>query len=187
MVAVDNHAPWISRLEQTVRARGLDGRVKPTQGDLGRLEFPPESFDLIWSEGALYNVGIEHALRHCRPFLARGGSLSFTDAVWRKEHPPAEVKASFEFDYPTMGRTQDVLATIARCELELVGHFTLPDNAWWTDFYTPMEARIAALREPHRGDAEALEVLAQLAREPELHRQYSDFYAYEHFVARRPA
>lgn len=28
----------------------------------------------------------------------------------------------------------------------IVGHFTLPAEAWWDDFYTPMEQRIAELR-----------------------------------------
>ena len=31
-------------------------------GDIGRPHLASESFDLIWSEGALYNVGIENAL-----------------------------------------------------------------------------------------------------------------------------
>ena len=68
---------------------------------------------------------------------------------------------------------------------ELVGHFSLPDEAWWDDFYTPMEARIAELRAKYTGDLEASTILDQLAEEPKTHRLYSDFYAYEFFVARR--
>ncbi|HQP39107.1 MAG TPA: hypothetical protein PLI95_28185, partial [Polyangiaceae bacterium] len=67
----------------------------------------------------------------------------------------------------------------------LVDHFTLPDEAWWDDFYTPMERRIEELRGRYAGDAEALGVLDQLAKEPKLHQRYSDYYAYEFFVARR--
>lgn len=45
-----------------------------------------------------------------------------------------------------------------------------------------MERRIDALRGMYAYDAEALIVLDQLAREPEMHRRYADFYAYEFFI-----
>ena len=147
----------------------------------------PKDLDLVWSEGALYNVGLENALRICYGLLRPGGQLAFTDAVWCRENPPPEIKASFDQDYPTMGRVEDVLTVIAHCGFELLGHFTLPDEAWWEDFYTPMKRRIEALRKKYAQDAEALAFVEQLAREPELHERYSDYYAYEFFVVRRPA
>ena len=139
ITAIDSHAPSIERLRATVAERGLAERVRPLVGDMAHPGLPPESFDLIWSEGALYNIGIENALRICHGLLRPGGYLAFTDAVWRKENPPPEVKASFDLDYPTMGTVSDVLAAISKTGFSLVGHFTLPDEAWWDDFYTPME------------------------------------------------
>lgn len=185
IVAIDSHAPNIARLGAAVAERGLAKRVHPVIGDMAKPDVPPESFDLIWSEGALYNIGIENALQICRGLLRAGGYLAFTDAVWRNENPPAEVKASFDVDYPTMGRTPDVLAAIERSGLRLVDHFTLPDDAWWDDFYRPMQSRIAELRAKHAADAEVIAVLEELAKEPEMHRRYSQYYAYEFFVARR--
>lgn len=184
IVAVDRHAPFIERLQATVAKRGLAQRVRPLAADMAKTGLPPASFDLVWSEGALYLIGIENALRICRSMLRPGGYLAFTEAVWRKENPPPEVKASFDLDYPTMGWTPDILALIDRAGLELISHFTLPDEAWWDDFYTPMQRRIEELRAKYVTDGEALAVLEQLAREPELHRQYADFYAYEFFVVR---
>jgi SAM-dependent methyltransferase len=148
-------------------------------------DLPPGSFDLVWSEGALYNIGIENALRVCRSLLRPGGQIAFTDAVWRKENPPPDVKASFELDYPAMGWVPGVLAAIERCRFSLLGHFTLPDEAWWDDFYTPMQRRIEELRARYATDDEALTVLGQLAQEPAMHRAHSEYYAYEFFVARR--
>jgi SAM-dependent methyltransferase len=186
IVAIDNHAPGINRLKEAVAERGLSERVIPLVGDIAHPELSPESFDLIWSEGALYNIGIRNALHVCYGLMCPGGYLAFTDAVWRKENPPPAVKDSFDLDYPTMGWLNDDLAAIQDCGFELLGHFTLPDEAWWDDFYTPMEARIAELREKYVNDVEALAVLDQLAGEPDMHRRYSEFYAYEFFVASRP-
>ena len=77
------------------------------------------------------------------------------------------------------------LAAIEAGGFELLGRFTLPDEAWWDDFYTPMIARVRELRAVHAGDGEALAALDCIEREPELHRRYSSYYAYEFFVIRR--
>jgi len=184
IVALDSHAASIDRLRATVAVRGLAERIQSMVGDMAEPGLPPASFDLVWSEGALYNIGIEKALRVCSRLLRPGGYLAFTDAVWRRDNPPPGVKASFEDDYPTMGRVPNVLAEIENSGFSPIGHFTLPDEAWWDDFYTPMEIRIEELRGKYEDDDKALTVLDQLAQEPEMHRTYSDYYAYEFFVAR---
>jgi len=186
IVAIDSHAPSIERLQASIAARGLSQRVRAIVGDMAHLELPLGSFDLIWSEGALYSIGLSKALGICHGLLRPGGYLVFTDAIWRKENPPSAVQALFDQDYPAMGWLDDDLAAVQGAGFEIVGHFTLPDAAWWGDFYTPMEYRIAELRGKYARDIEALTILDQIAEEPELHRRYSDYYAYEFFVVRRP-
>lgn len=186
IVAIDSHVPSIELLKAELTRRGLSHRVRALVADMAQLALTPASFDLIWSEGALYNIGIENALQICHPLLRDGGYIAFTDAIWRKDNPPTEVKTSFDLDYPAMGYIGELLTTIENCGFDVQGHFTLPDEAWWEDFYAPMEHRIEALRrDRHSDDAEALAVLDQLAQEPELHRRNSEYYAYEFFVARR--
>jgi SAM-dependent methyltransferase len=185
IVALDIHAPSIDRLRAAVAKRGLAGRIRPLVGNMAETGLLPASFDLIWSEGALYNIGITNAVRLCGGLLRRGGYLAFTDAVWRTDSPPPEIKASFDADYPSMGRVPDVQAAIERGGLSLIEHFTIPDRAWWDDFYTPMESQIQEMRRKYAGDEEAVAVLDQLARETDMHRKYSRCYAYEFFIARK--
>ncbi len=187
IVGLDRHLPSVARLRAAVAGRGLSARVLALAGDLARPALPPERFDLVWSEGALYNIGIGNALRLCRGLMKPGGCLAFTDAVWRRDDPPPGVKAAFEQDYPSMGRAEGVAAAVEEEGFELLGRFTLPDEAWWDEFYGPMERRIAGLRGRYAGDAEALSALDRLAEEPAMHRLHSDCYAYEFFIARRPA
>jgi len=152
---------------------------------MDNLEQLAGAFDLVWSEGALYNMGLDNALRVCHALLRPRGYLVFTEPVWRKENPPDDVKESFESDYPAMGRVSDVLPALERGGFSLIGHFTLRDEAWWDDFYTPMQRRIEELRAKYAHDDEALFALDQLALEPEMHKKYGDYYAYEFFVTRR--
>jgi SAM-dependent methyltransferase len=185
IVAVDNHSPFIDRLRETVAARHMEDRIHPMCADMAQTGFPPGSFDLIWSEGALYNLGLDAALPLCRDHLRPGGHLVFTDAVWCKNEVPDEVRRGFELDYPGMGRTHDVLAALDQHGMKVLGHFPLPDEAWWEDFYTPMQTRVRELREKYDHDAEAQGILDCIHRETELHAAHGDCYAYELFVARR--
>ena len=183
VVAVDNHPPNVARLRQTAAERGLEDRIEPWLGDMAAPDQPARSFDLIWSEGALYNIGIPKALEVCQGLLRPGGHLAFTEAVWLSDDRPAQVREAFA-DYAAMGTARDVVRCLASSPFTLRGHFTLPREAWWDDFYTPMERRIAELRERYAEDAEALACLDQLAVEPEMHRRHGDCYGYEFFVSR---
>ncbi|EFO80103.1 Methyltransferase type 11 [Oscillochloris trichoides DG-6] len=185
--AIDSHAPSVARLQAKIEARGLSERIRATVGDMSIPDVHNASIDLVWSEGALYNIGLPNALRICHDLLRPGGYLAFTDAVWRKEGPPPEVRDSFDLDYPEMGWVTHDIAAIQAAGFDLVGHFTLPDEAWWADFYTPMMQRITELRTTYAEDGEALAILEEIATEPAMHREYAEYYAYEFFVARRPS
>jgi ubiquinone/menaquinone biosynthesis C-methylase UbiE len=58
IVALDSHASGVGRLRATAAELGLSGRIHPVVGDMARPCLAPGSFDLLWSEGALYNMGI---------------------------------------------------------------------------------------------------------------------------------
>ena len=185
IVAVDTHAPGIQRLIDTVAKRGLSERVRPFVADMADTGLPPASVDLVWSEGAFYNLGIERALEISHGLLRPGGYLAFTECVWKKENPPEDVRTYFAEEYPTMGSVGDSLGKIHESGFELLGHFALPDQAWWDDFYTPMQHRLHVLRTDYSGDDEALAALEQIGQEPEFFRVNADYFGYEFFIARR--
>jgi len=185
VVALDNHAPFLRRLARTIAEHGLSHRIRPLVGDMGRPALAHGSFDLIHSEGALYFIGVESGLRLWRDLLKPRGHITFTEAVWRRADPPDELRATWAQECPQMTGVDGNLAIIAGCGYEVLGHFSLPDEAWWDDFYTPMEERVRVLRFKYGGDAEALAALDLIGREVELHRRYSGYYAYQFFAVRR--
>jgi SAM-dependent methyltransferase len=184
VLAVDTHAPNVERVRTRAAEAGLVERIEARVADMAALQ-PDEPFDLVWSEGALYNLGLAKALPLCARLLRPGGVVAFTDAVWLRDDPPEDVRALFA-DYPTMGSVDDVLKRLRSGGWTILGHFVLPDAAWWDDFYTPMEQRLEALRRRYEGNVEALAILEQLAEEPRMHRRSAAFYGYAFFVARRP-
>lgn len=75
---------------------------------------------------------------------------------------------------------------VRRAGLRLLGDFVLPPEAWWDDYYVPMEARIAGLEYHCRDDPVAMAVLNDCRGEIDCYRRFSDWYGYAFFVARKP-
>ena len=185
ILAIDSHAPLVERLRARLEDEAPGTPVETRIADMTALDLPPASFDLVWSEGALYNLGLERALPLCAGLLRPGGYLAFTDAVWRTDDPPPDVRESFA-EYPTMGKVADVVSLLQRGGWSAIEHFDLPAEAWWDDFYRPMERQIEALRTKYADDDEALAILDELAKEPQMHRDSGHCFGYTFFVARRP-
>lgn len=140
--------------------------------------------DLIWSEGAVYFIGVARALALWRPLLRPGGYIAFTEAIWRRKDAPEEIRQFWQKEYPTMGDLAANLKLIADSGYELVGHFPVPDKAWYDDFYTPMLHQIYLLREVYEDDPEALDILDVIEEEIDLHGRFDDCYGYEFFILR---
>lgn len=142
-VAIDHHPPYVEELNRRATALGLAGRIEARVGDMRELDFPSGSFDLIWSEGAIYAVGFETGLREWRPLLAPGGYLAVTEACWTRPNVPAECAAFWEREYPAIRDVPARLAVIEACGYETVDHFPLPSSAWWDEYYAPLERNLA--------------------------------------------
>ena len=184
IVAVDNHPPFVDVLNREARKLGIADRLEARVADMRRLDFAAGSFDLIWCEGAIYNVGVEAGLRDWRRLLAPGGHIGLTEVCWRKPNPPAECAAFWTQEYPAIRDAPALLEAIDGCGYETVGHFPLPASAWWDDYYGPLQANVTAFRKRHRHLPEAQELAEQCQREIDVWHAYSDFYGYEFFVVR---
>jgi len=185
IVALDLHEQYLDELRHEVKARALDERIEIVPGDMAALPFAPASFDLIWCEGAAYILGLEHALRAWRPLLADHGRIAISEATWLRTDPPDEVRRFWEEGYPAMTGIADNVALFENADYDVLGHFPLPDSAWWDDYYTPLGARTVALRAKYEDDEEALAVIESTEQEIEIFRRYSAFYGYTFFVAEK--
>lgn len=185
VLAVDTHQPFLDRLKQRAHDAGLAQRIEAVNMSMSALEFPEESFDLIWSEGAIYIMGFAQGLRSWRPLVKIGGYVAVTEIAWLKPNPPDECRRYWDAEYPDMKSIEENLRLVPEAGYELLDHFVLPDADWWDDYYTPMEKRITLLREQYAGDQEAIELLDASELEMDIHRRYSAWYGYVFYLARR--
>ena len=64
----------------------------------------------------------------------------------------------------------------------LLGDFVLPQEAWWDDYYTPMEKRVTEMEKKYASDPIAAAVVAESREEIEVYRDYADYYGYVFLV-----
>jgi len=183
ITAIDIHQPFLDRLERDAANLGLSEHILALNKSMFEMDFPPGSFDVIWSEGAVFFPGFETGLNAWRAFLKKSGHIAVTEAVWLKPDPPEEVKKLWEA-YPALTTIEENLAIIARTGLRTVTHFVLPGRAWVDDYYAPMEKRIAELRRKYAGNDEALSTFEACQHEVEVFRKYPGYYGYAFFIMR---
>ena len=185
ITAVDLHQPFLDQLHERAAASGVADRITTVRADMSAMPFAPASFDLVWCEGAAFIIGIETALRTWRPLLRPGGYLVFSDLMWLVPDPPPEPKAFLSSLDPSIVDVAGNLVRVGTAGYEVVGHFTLPDAAWWTNYYDPLAERIPGARRKYANDEQALATVEQQAAEIPLRRAYPDVYGYE-FIVTRP-
>jgi hypothetical protein len=173
-------------LIQRAGASGLAEHIRPVRASMDALEFEPESFDLIWSEGAIYIMGFERGLRAWQPFVRHGGYVVVSELSWLVSDRPAAARAFWDEAYPAMRSVAENLRTVARCGYERVADFVLPKSAWLDDYYTPLARRIDAIERGHANDPAALKYLADQRREIQIFHDHGDAYGYVFYHMRRP-
>ena len=50
------------------------------------LPFEREEFDIVWSEGAVYNMGFRKGVNYWKDFIKDGGILAVTELSWITEN-----------------------------------------------------------------------------------------------------
>ena len=117
--------------------------------------------------------------------MKKKGYLAVTEATWLKGDPPDALRQFWEEGYPNMQDISGNLAIIKNCGYAAVDHFTLPESAWWDDYYNSIMKRLEPLKAKYKDDSAALEVLEMEKIEIDLYREYSDYYGYVFYIGKK--
>jgi len=147
IIGIDIKQSLLDRLNGKIEEEGFSGRVKTVKCSLFEIDFPDERFDIIWAEGSIWIIGFEKGLKEWRRLLKPNGFLVVHD----------EVKT-----------VSNKLKKIPSYGYKLLNHFSLPQDAWWTEYYRPLEFRIKELYMKYKNDPEALEILKKYQNETDM-------------------
>ena len=185
IIGIDIHQPSLDRLSRKIEQAGLSDRVKAVNCSMFNMDFADESFDIIWSEGSIFIIGFETGLREWQRLLKPKGFMVIHEMAWLRPSPPREIYDYWKSYYPGIKTIPECLEQISGCGYDLIGHFALPEDAWWIEYYGPLERRIKELRAKYIGDPEALLILEKEQREIDISKKYHKWYGSAFFVMQK--
>lgn len=180
ILCVDTSEAFLLALTRKAESAGLGHLVTTLCADMGSLDPEEHRIDLLWSEGAAYNLTFEGAMRKWRPLMAENGIAVVSELSWFGSDRPLEVEDYWNAAYPEMADEQSNIESAERHGFEL--HFTerLPSDAWWKNYYNPLSNRLDALADsPSRTLQEAI---LETRQEIELFRKYSVYFGYSFYA-----
>lgn len=186
IVGIDTLEPLLERLKASARAEGLDAQIETRCISMETVDV--SEFDLIWSEGAVYSLGVDVALRHWVNSLACGAHVVFSEACWfaAPDERDATLVDYWREEYPQMRDEAGVAALIDTLGgYEVLATLRLGRDTRMQSFYGPLARRCDHLRTGASGSM--LQVIAMAEREIEIFRRYSDCFGYTFFVLKRTA
>lgn len=185
LIGIDIHQPYLDQLTNKIKEAGLLDRVHAVNCSMFDMKFPDESFDIIWAEGSIYIMGFERGLTEWRRLIKPKAFLAVHEMTWLRPDPPQEIYAYWKEFFPEIKTVEENMELILKCGYTLLGQFTLPEDAWWIEYYNPLEERINNLREKYIDDLEALAVLENEQREIDMYKKYYQWYGSVFFVMQK--
>ncbi len=185
ITAIDNHTPFITGLNKKIEQHRLSDRVKALEADMFKLLFDNNSFDLIWAEGSIYNIGFEQGLNSWKRFLKANGHMAVTEVAWLKPDTPTEIENFWQKEYPAIKDVSQNLHLIENSGYRYINHFTLPESAWWDNYYAPLEKKIQEKLEQYKGNAEKTDFFNTQQYESDMYRKYSEYYGYVFYIIQK--
>ena len=150
IVGFDINQSLLNLFVKKITKLGVSDRVKAIKCSIFDMEFPDESFDIIWAEGSISVIGFKKGLQEWKRFLRPNGSIVVHDEK---------------------GNIEEKLKQISICGYELLDYFILDEDTWWAEYFAPLEKLICETRTKYADDPNVLEQLHNAQWEIDLFKK----------------
>lgn len=185
IIAVDNHLPFLYQLNNKIIERNFVNRIGVLAGDMLKLPFNKQSLDVVWSEGAIYNIGFENGLIAFNKYLKPEGFLVASEASWTTYNISADVRDFWIHEYPAIKHFEDNFNICAKSGYRIIDHFILDKSAWFDNYYNPMLPKIEMMKKKHKGNLIAENVIKMHEKEIEIMDRYSSECGYVFYILQK--
>jgi ubiquinone/menaquinone biosynthesis C-methylase UbiE len=185
ITGVDLFTAFIEQFNSKAANLKLQDRVKGIVESMDKLSFQDEELDLIWSEGAIYNIGFERGINEWRRFLKPGGYIAVSEMTWFTEERPAEIQAYMQHVCPEIDLISAKVAQIEKAGYVPVATFTLPENCWTEHYFAPLITSRESFLKKYAGDKAAEEFAKSDQYEMELYHKYKAFHGYVFYIGKK--
>lgn len=175
IIAIDNDEDAIKALQ--VNNQAYADKVHFECASMTDLPYAAKSFDLIWSEGSAYIMGVINAFKQWRSLLSDDGVLVLSDLVWSTNEPSEINKAFWGSEYPDMTTVKARIAQAKAAGYQVIDSFPISDAAWEA-YYQPLAEQVAQLKEQLPGS----QAIKDIERELHAYGQRDQQFDYQMFI-----
>jgi SAM-dependent methyltransferase len=184
ITAVDLFQDFLDILSEDANKRGVADKIKTLAVSMEKLPFEEGSLDVIWAEGAIYNMGFAKGVEYFKRFLKPGGILAASEITWLTNERPAEIQQYWDAEYPDIATASDKIKILEEHGFILKGYFPLPESSWIENYYTPLENTFDGFIGKYDSDDARAIVEAEKA-EISLYKKYQNYYSYGFYIAQK--
>ena len=185
ITAVDFLPEFLEELQARATDHGVADKITTLSCSMDALPFADEEFDVIWSEGAIYNMGFEAGVSAWRRFLKPGGKLIVSEITWLTADRPAELQSHWDAEYPEIDVASAKIGSLERHGYIPEAYFYLPTSCWIDNYYRPMQDGFDAFLERNGGSDQAREIIECEKGEISLYEKHWKYYSYGVYIAQK--
>lgn len=185
ITGIDLFPTFIDLFNSNAARLNLQDSVVGVVASMDKLAFQNEELDLVWSEGAIYNIGFERGLNEWRKFLKKGGYIAVSEASWFTEKRPAEIDEFWQDAYPGIDTIPNKVDQMQKAGYIPIASFILPEDCWTEHFYAPQVRAQEVFLKKHAGKKAAEEFIANQRHETQLYYKYKEFYGYVFYIGKK--
>lgn len=185
ITAVDLFPEFLDELNKKSKKLGLTDKIITLKNSMDDLPFNNQEFDIIWAEGAIYNIGFEKGVKIWKEYLKSGGFLALSEITWITNSRPCEIEEFWKLEYPEIDTASTKIRILEENDFTLEGYFNISQKSWITNYYKPMEARFEEFLKRNNNSKLAQKVVDDHKAEIDLYKKYSNYYSYGFYIARK--
>jgi ubiquinone/menaquinone biosynthesis C-methylase UbiE len=185
ITAIDVLPGFLRKLNEKARQYELADKIATVEASMDDLPFRNAEFDIIWSEGAIYNIGFAAGLKKWKHLLKKGGYLAVSEITWTTQQRPVEIEEFWKKEYPEIDTASNKISLLEANGYTLIGFFYLGQDSWIQHYYQPLEASLESFLQRHDHSHLANKVVNETKAEIELYNRFKEFYSYGFYIARR--
>lgn len=185
ITAVDFLQDFLDVLTKRAADAGLTDKITTLHASMEELPFEEESLDVIWSEGAIYNIGFERGVKEWKPFLKNGGVLVVSEITWLTDKRPKEIDDHWKAEYPEISCASKKIDILEKQGFSPKGYFTLPESSWMDTYYIPIRRSLKDFIKRNNGNRTARAIAEQELSEIKLYTTYKNYVSYGVYITEK--
>ena len=185
IIGLDLFPDFIHVLNENAQKQNIEDQVKGVVGSMDDLPFEKEAFDLIWSEGAIDNIGFEKGLAHWHGFLKKNGYIVVSCPSWLTKERPAVIEKFWSDAGSGLDSIEHNVEALQKCGYQFIASFTLPETCWTDNYFIPREAALKGLLKKYPGNETVEAFVAENRDEVELYAKYKQYYGYVFYIGKK--